>query len=78
MDNTKHNLYAESLTSKINRLEHTIRELTQLLQQRQNKINHLEAINKSVSNEQRELRNINSRLREKLTREKKINNNKYE
>jgi len=35
MDNTKHNLYTESLSSKINRLEHTIRELTALVSQRE-------------------------------------------
>lgn len=35
MNNTKHNLYTESLSSKINRLEHTITELTQLVKQRE-------------------------------------------
>lgn len=51
MDNTTHNLYAESLSAKVNRLEHTIRELTQLIQQRQNKITHLESINESIKTE---------------------------
>ena len=43
MNNTKHNLYTESLSSKINRLEHTIRELTSLLTQR-------EDLNKTLTN----------------------------
>ena len=30
MENTQHNLYAESLSAKVNRLEHTIRELKNL------------------------------------------------
>ena len=43
MDNTRHNLYTESLSSKINRLEHTIRELTSLLTK-------IEDENKTLSN----------------------------
>ena len=43
MDNTTHNLYSESLSAKINRLEHTIRELTALLTQR-------EDLNKTLTN----------------------------
>ena len=30
MENTKHNLFEESLSAKINRLEHTIKELKNL------------------------------------------------
>ena len=57
MENTKINLYTESVSAKINRLEHTIRELTQLIQQKQNKINQQEAINKSICEHIKEIEN---------------------
>ena len=51
MDNTKHNLYTESLSSKINRLEHTIRELTTMIEQKNNRINILEDENINLNEE---------------------------
>lgn len=48
MSNTKHNLYSESLSAKINRYEHTIRELTQL-------INKSNQANRRLTNEVIEL-----------------------
>ena len=51
MDNTKHNLYTESLSSKINRLEQTIRELTTMIEQKNNRINILEDENINLNEE---------------------------
>ena len=42
MNNTTHNLYSESLSAKVNRLEHTIRELITMIEKKNDIIKRLE------------------------------------
>ena len=53
--NTKHNLYTESLSAKINRLTQTIQELKNIIKQR-------EDLNRTLTNEVIELNELNSTL----------------